>query len=151
MFKKCHITILHFSREMTRFIGDVCLVMSIVKVHWCKLPVSNYYNFIEFFYPNFFLDWLSCELSEQNCLNCHNFFSGCYEQFVLVFVYIFFFVLLLFYTVISSQALYRCFPVSQATFEKDSSYNFVLPATLYSSFDSAFGWLFIETLPFNNK
>lgn len=54
--KKCHNTILHFSREMTRFIGDVCLVMSIVKVHWCKLPVSNYYNFIEFFYPNFFLD-----------------------------------------------------------------------------------------------
>lgn len=90
MFKKCHNTILHFSREMTRFIGDVCFVMSIVKVHWCKLPVSNYYNFIEFFYPNFFLDWLSCELSEQNCLNCHNFFSGCYEQFVLVFVYIFF-------------------------------------------------------------
>lgn len=85
---------------MTRFIGDVCLVMSIVKVHWCKLPVSNYYNFIEFFYPNFFLDWLSCEPSEQNCLNCHNFFSGCYEQFVLVYVYIYFFVLLLFYTVI---------------------------------------------------
>lgn len=151
MFKKCHITILHFSREMTRFIGDVCLVMSIVKVHWCKLPVSNYYNFIEFFYPNFFLDWLSCELSEQNCLNCHNFFFWLLWTICFSFCVYIFFVLLLFYTVTSSQALYRCFPVLQATFEKDSSYNFVLPATLYSSFDSAFGWLFIETLPYNNK
>lgn len=56
MFKKCYNIILYFLREMIRFIGDVCLVMSIVKVYWCKLFVLYYYNFIEFFYFNFFLD-----------------------------------------------------------------------------------------------
>lgn len=46
-----------------------------VKVYWCKLHVSVYYDFIEiYFIPLFYLDLLSCELAEQNCFPILNFF-----------------------------------------------------------------------------
>lgn len=133
---------------MDRFIGYVCLVMNISK-HYCKSALvqvtcvkllSFYWNFL---IPVFCIDWLSCELSEQNCFNCHYFFLVVMSNFLyLVFVFI---ILIFFfcYTVTSSQALHRCFPVPQATFEKESSYKFVLPATMYSSFDSAFGLYYL--------
>lgn len=92
-------TILHFSREMDRFIGYVCLVMNISK-HYCKSALvqvtcvkllSFYWNFL---IPVFCIDWLSCELSEQNCFNCDYFFlvvmnnflfSFCIYNFIIVF------------------------------------------------------------------